>query len=530
MDDTDHTMQDQPDAAATENVGDSTAAAHNEFFFNGSVAECVAKAKADNKVILVSVQGADENSVRLDAETWTSEELASELKDQVIPLRLDAMSQDGGFFRQIYPVVRTPTLYFIGTSGQPIDVMIDFVSAEDLIKRWQEKVLPNKDVVPAPAPVAPAPVAPAPVAPALVAPAPVAPAPVQSMTMPPAVAPVSHAAPVAAQSDASRQKAELLKQKVEEAKKRRAAHEADANKEREIKRREEGQKIQDAKQKHEETQAKISRDKARQEKAKDKAIRDQIRQQIAQDKEERKARMARKSGQSDAGGTSAPMSMTDHSIQQTTTATATAGTSSGAQYDHCDIAVRLTNGQTIKNRFRPDDVLSAVKDFIDETRNDGTMAYTMMTIFPRYTFKDSDNKFTLKDLNLLPSAVIHITTLESICAGGGGGGGGGSRNSGGWFDSVSTIASYLNPFNYFVGVPGQPGPDAPTDLRPEATTARTSTGPSETRRSGGGMQLPQQNARSGNLHTLRMQQEASEGKNEYWNGNSTAFAPDDKKD
>jgi hypothetical protein len=70
---------------------------------------------------------------------------------------------------------------------------------------------------------------------------------------------------------------------------------------------------------------------------------------------------------------------------------------------------RLTNGTAITGTFKPTDTLSSVVSFIESNRTDGALPFVLTTTFPRKTFTATDMDKTLKECDLVPSAVLILT-------------------------------------------------------------------------------------------------------------------------
>ncbi|VDM21029.1 unnamed protein product [Wuchereria bancrofti] len=79
--------------------------------------------------------------------------------------------------------------------------------------------------------------------------------------------------------------------------------------------------------------------------------------------------------------------------------------------DYCQIQVRLLNGSTIKEKFKPDEPLSHVRLWVEMHCKDamGGMPFTLMTPFPRKIFTDEDMEVSIKVLGLMPSANMVVT-------------------------------------------------------------------------------------------------------------------------
>lgn len=73
------------------------------------------------------------------------------------------------------------------------------------------------------------------------------------------------------------------------------------------------------------------------------------------------------------------------------------------------LAIRLTDGSTLKHEFNGGDRLLAVHDFIARHRTDGSAGFDLMTPYPRKIFGAADLDRTLAELDLVPNAnlILH---------------------------------------------------------------------------------------------------------------------------
>lgn len=214
------------------------------------------------------------------------------------------------------------------------------------------------------------------------------------------------------------------------------------------------------------------------------------------------------------------------------------------------IQVRLTNGKSIRKSFNPKVCLAAVKEFVDENRDDGNAAYSLGMLYPRKVFNQEDMEKSLLELSLDDRATLVLvtsplqqtspapesrstraTTSEVTDSGTSGG--------------VWKIFSYLNPLSYFSGSSSninnsesgssswqyEPDPSLRNSLRqgieshgslnPDVDEANTSNR----------KKAPQGRKWGDNVHTLQHNDndEAFKRGNTFWNGNSTQYGGDDSK-
>lgn len=166
-------------------------------------------------------------------------------------------------------------------------------------------------------------------------------------------------------------------------------------------RRKQGKEMTNIKQKMEMDEIKKLAEFKKREKMEDKLARQRVREQIARDKAERAAKFGKMSpsATTPTGGTpSAPSA-----APQQEPATAPAAKK---EYDEARIQIRLTDGSTLVQTFKADELLAAVRVYVEMNRKDGTGPFTFMTTFPRKVFSTEDMETPLKHLGLLPSAVL----------------------------------------------------------------------------------------------------------------------------
>merc|ERR1711962_1794700 len=132
----------------------------------------------------------------------------------------------------------------------------------------------------------------------------------------------------------------------------------------------------------------------RKEKLEEKRLRQKIKDDIAKD---RAAQKQQKQASPEKTSSPAP---TPASSSQTPVAK--------KEYTECRLQIRLTNGSALASSFSPDTTLFAVHEYIADKRTDGDAPFTISTTFPRKIFGDADMLKSLKDLGLMPSAVLVV--------------------------------------------------------------------------------------------------------------------------
>ncbi|XP_054758194.2 UBX domain-containing protein 1-like [Lytechinus pictus] len=191
---------------------------------------------------------------------------------------------------------------------------------------------------------------------------------------------------------------ERLKQKQAD----RIANEKKEALDREKMRRKQGKEMVQAKQQMEIDEAKQLAALKKREKMEEKLARERVKEQIARDRADRAARGSKKqegvppaqppaAAPAPAPGSSAPKK----------------------EYDTSRLQIRQTNGSAITQSFGAMEPLAAVRVYIELNRTDGqTGAFSLMTPFPRKIFTLEDMEKPLKELGLVPSAVLTITSPQ----------------------------------------------------------------------------------------------------------------------
>ncbi|XP_076877489.1 UBX domain-containing protein 1 [Brachyhypopomus gauderio] len=190
---------------------------------------------------------------------------------------------------------------------------------------------------------------------------------------------------------------ELMRVKQEERRERERQEEVD----REKQRRKQGQELQQIRQKLQDDEMKKLADQRRKEKMEDRMAKQRVKDKIARDREER----ARKFGGGSSGTTlSSPTS--DASPQ--TPPENQGPPPAKKDYDECRIQVRLLDGSALTAVFKAQESLAAVRVYVQMNSSDG-QDFTLLSPYPRRVYTDLDMEKPLRELGLVPSAVLVVT-------------------------------------------------------------------------------------------------------------------------
>ncbi|OQR78376.1 UBX domain-containing protein 1-like [Tropilaelaps mercedesae] len=192
---------------------------------------------------------------------------------------------------------------------------------------------------------------------------------------------------------------EALEMRIRENRRIRAEKDRQEEQEKEKMRRTQGKEIVELRQKFKEEEIKREAEARRREKQEDAAARKKVLEQIERDKEERKKKLQQPTG------TTAP-------VVAPASAKAPAIKVPTKDYTEARIQIRLTNGQTLTQTFKSVEQLAAVRCYIMTNRTDGDVPFQIMTSFPKKVFSEEDMTRSLKELNLVPSAVLILSKLS----------------------------------------------------------------------------------------------------------------------
>jgi len=184
---------------------------------------------------------------------------------------------------------------------------------------------------------------------------------------------------------------ELMRVKQAERREREKAEEI----EREKTRRKQGQELQQIRQKLQDDDMKKLADQRRKEKMEDKLARQRVKEKIARDREER----AQKFGSGASSSQPSPTSPPGQGPPPTK-----------REYDESRIQIRLLDGSTITTSFKAQEPLAAVRVYVQMNGNTPEgQDFSLLSPYPRHQYTELDMEKPLKELGLVPSAVLVVT-------------------------------------------------------------------------------------------------------------------------
>lgn len=173
--------------------------------------------------------------------------------------------------------------------------------------------------------------------------------------------------------------------------------------EREKQRRKQGQELQQVRQKLQEDEMKKLAELRRREKMEDKLARQRVKEKIARDREERAQKF---------GGSGPPSTATSSQPAQPSPSSPTSHgpPPTKKEYDESRIQVRLLDGSTISTAFKAQEPLAAVRVYVQMNSNTPEgQDFALLSPYPRHEYTELDMEKPLKELGLVPSAVLIVT-------------------------------------------------------------------------------------------------------------------------
>ncbi|KAL3642097.1 hypothetical protein CASFOL_012912 [Castilleja foliolosa] len=215
--------------------------------------------------------------------------------------------------------------------------------------------------------------------------------------------------------------------------------------------------------------------------------------------------------------------------------------------------IRLPDGSGLRVTFSVMDTLRTVKEYINENQKSSLGSFCLAIPYPRKVFNDQDLDSTLSELGFFNRQALvvvphnqnnshhrggssHSQTYSSSDASS-------SNASEGYWGSMRRILSYVNPFSYLsrwaispsaaqesqAGI-RQYGPNASLENTPRNEGGRQSSNQGTTPSSSNSNSRQQTRRFGANIHTLKHDDDDDSrfnGRNAFWNGNSTQFGGND---
>lgn len=513
-------------------------------WFQGSIPEAIAAAKTRKAIFVVYVRDSSEASKTTDE--VLSRRDVSETMDNgcFVAIRLENGTEDAKQFSQIYPLVLVPSLFFIsGQTGVPLEVLGGPLTQENLKQKMNKLIADTKPAAdtnspsPSASEVANAPedgggsssnkeqVVEAPAAPQTSAAPPPEPAAAEeaesvkeaAVVSPEAVSQEQDAAEApAAEASASTSDEEAsgltLEERVERAKVLLAEKQnmtqrekAEDERQKEIDRRKMGQEMAKKRQQQEDEELRAAARERRKDKEEDRLARERVKAQIAADRAEKEARAALLRGEAPPP-TQAPA------------ASAAPVPQPASSSNISRLKFRLPDGSSSISQFPAEAPLSEVRQYIEQNVTLPFSTFILASTVQHRPFTVDDYNTSLRDLGLVPSAILAVLPSTSP------GPGRLVSTGGGIWDVLWFV---LTPITFLFGLIqtyllGRREPSSEGTEEPQPKRAREDPSPNTRQRptTAYGRRGEARFRQQGNIHRLQNDGE-DDDENNTWNGNST---------
>ncbi|KAL2631861.1 hypothetical protein R1flu_016547 [Riccia fluitans] len=489
-------------------------------FFQGSIAEAIAEAQSNRRVLAVFISGEDEESLKLEQITWQDPKVTEEIQRGCVALKLTGGSTDAVYFSAIFPVRRVPTISLIGFTGALLQQHEGYIGPEEFVASLQQVLVtftPQLQNVAAAGAIA-----------TILSSAHLA----STATTPSAAAgPATNESVPEVATEQIGDSATVLSRGVTSAlvERRDSIEEPPQTPSSVLD--PSASDVQDM-----EVSSSTSRSAGGEGSLEDNQVLERLKAAEALKAAERTKIISKQAAEADSL----------KAIE--TPATKTAKERDGPFL----LQIRLTNSENMRGEFNGMDTLRDVKSFVDKNRTDGRKSYTFVIPFPRRSLTPDDLDKSLTELELGPRSTVMIVPSRTASEGSSWScatapviSDNASTSAGGIGSFLWRLLSYLNPFSYlpwgasssnvgnasvsdteYDSVPA--GAREADDRLSSGTTAYTSP------MSGAGPRRSSLSQRkswgaNGNVHTLRNDDDddVPRAGNSYWNGNSTQFGGED---
>ncbi|KAG5877720.1 hypothetical protein JTB14_037170 [Gonioctena quinquepunctata] len=477
-------------------------------WYQGGIAEAIVFSKSKGAIFVVYIEGNDEQSNKISSLIENGQLGLKLEQDSFVAIKLEAGSTPHHQFSEIYKQPSVPSIYFIGKSGAPLDIItgnddLDNITGkiDDILSKSgisvnstasslttslldserssgeqsNETVCENGVCL-------------------------IKTTDLNSETEKPSSS--SEKIKMSGSEDSNSKSEENKKEeptpedKVQRAKEllemkriQKEKEEKENERLKELERRNQGQGVQQLKKWQEDQEMKQLKEERDREKRENQLARERVLAQIAQDRAERLSRSQVNSPQTSESPK--PVAPTISSVNSNTTR----------------LQFRLPDGSSTTSVFANSDSLQTVISYIKANLKLPFSDFTLSTTFPRREFTNNDYSQTLMDLQLIPNAVILVLPISHGMV---------STNPGGTFSSMlwSLLAPILSIFGYLKVFLFGGNPNAGGNKRPSGEPTEHRSDRQKKR-----MRDSTVVRRQGNIH--RLGDNDSEDDDKTWNGNST---------
>eukprot|EP00667_Euglena_gracilis_P009146 EG_transcript_9285 len=392
-------------------------------------AAAIQKVQQTDGILLAFACGDDEPSKTMKTTLDVARFAAISTQYNIVFLLLQSGSADLENFKQMYPVICLPSLYFIGPDGAVLHFLAGAKAEGEIRDALRTAIQAKKGKAGDPA----APLADGDGASSTAvnadASVSVEASPAQDSVAEPTEPGAGESGPAdGAVAKSARERARELQEQLRA---KRLEEEKEKERQDEIRRRTDGKLAQDCRQRVEEASRKSNLEqmakKRRDEEEQDRLHREKVRRQLEEDRRARKLQSAAESGEG-KDSAAAPSA-----ASSTTPAAAPAPRPAS---DTTRIKVTLLSGEVVLETFQAADPLQVLLDFV-AARQPG-LPFVLLQTFPRRRYTAEDSAQTLAQLGLVPNVALLCSPVEGAgsatpaAAAGGSSGGGGLLS---WFSS-----------------------------------------------------------------------------------------------
>eukprot|EP00210_Caulerpa_lentillifera_P008714 g8312.t1 len=210
------------------------------------------------------------------------------------------------------------------------------------------------------------------------------------------------------------------------------------------------------------------------------------------------------------------------------------------EYHTSVLRFRLTNDEFIENEFSADVTLREVFSYLDIHRTDGGAPYVLEMMYPRRSLGENEYSKSLRELDLVPRCSLRLSPIKgnqgmsptaATAAAGDSSEGGGLIS--GLFNVVGATLNLLNPIPFFASI--LPSHTVETTTRPERAPPQEDQIPERNhhhqRQQSVSSTVRRRSNWGGNVYSLHdPENEDSDKRNSFWNGNSTEFGSNSHED
>nr|XP_023024513.1 UBX domain-containing protein 4-like [Leptinotarsa decemlineata] len=480
-------------------------------WYPGGIAEAIGYSKSKGAIFIVYIEGTDEQSQKISS-LIENGALGKKLEQEhFVAIKLEAGSVPHQQFSEIYKEPSVPSIYFIGKSGTPLDIITGNDNLEDVTKRV-DNILSKAGITTNTTGSSAANLSASMISAERTEVS-------DQMECKNGVCQIKSDEPSQDDKKVNLQKEENIpdtgnhsassenigsvkltdEEKIQRAqmllevkRKEKEREEKENERLRELERRKMGQNVQQMKKWQEDQELKQLKEERDREKRENQQARERVLAQIAQDRVERLSKSQPQT--QSVSETPKPTQPTVPSVKSNTTR----------------LQFRLPDGSSNTQEFASSDPMQAVVSYIKANLKLPFNDFTLSTTFPRREFTNNDYSQTLVDLQLVPNAVILVLPANQGMV---------STHPGGTFSSMiwSFLAPIWNIFGYLKIFIFGTNPNVAGSKRPaeESTESRVDQQKKRVRET---TVIKRQG--NSNIHRLGDNNDSDDEK-KTWNGNST---------